>query len=103
MKHIFQRQRIFQHMLKNDITTQEYRNQMFLGLMEEVVELLKETPHKKHKVNQTFNRDKFVEECVDVQLYLVNLLLSAQCSPEEFELKIIEKQKVNIERQENKY
>lgn len=99
----FRRQKEFQDLLNNDMTTQQFKNTMFLGLFEEVGELMKETPHKQHKRNQTFNRDNFLTECVDVQIYLINLLLSADCSIEEFRKLIDKKQDKNFKRQQENY
>lgn len=103
MKKIFQTQIDFQKLLKNDILSQEFRNQMFLGVIEESAEIMKETPFKLHKKNQQFNRDNFLKECVDLQLYLINLTLSAGCTAEEFEALIAKKQQINFERQKKNY
>lgn len=102
MEEIFDKQLAFQKLLKNDITSQEFKNQMFLGLFEETAELMRETPFKKHKKNQEFNQEKFLEECVDAQLYLINLVIS--CSNyETFKELIKKKQDKNFERQQNGY
>ena len=100
---IFKKQKEFQELLGNDITTQEFKNKMFLGLFEETGELMRETPFKSHKKNQSFNRRKFLEECVDIQIYLINLLLSADCSLFEFQQLVEEKVNKNFKRQEEGY
>ncbi len=102
MKDIFKQQIDFQKFLGNNITTQEYKNQMFLGLIEETVEVMKETPVKKHSKNQHFNRENFLDECVDVQLYLFNLILS-ESSYTDFIHRVHKKQQINIQRQQNDY
>jgi len=103
MEDIYKKQIEFQKLLENDTNSQEFKNQMFLGLFEEVTELMRETPFKSHKKNQVFNKDKFVEECVDVQVYLINLLLSAGVTWEEFEKLIRDKQIINFKRQDEGY
>jgi NTP pyrophosphatase (non-canonical NTP hydrolase) len=103
VKDIIQKQKDFQKLLGNDTTTQEFKNMMFLGLFEEVGELMKETPHKLHKKNQTFNRDNFLEECVDVQIYLLNLLISADSDWDEFKKLLNKKQDKNFKRQQEGY
>ena len=102
MKEIFEKQKEFQKLVGNDITTQEFKNTMFLGLFEEVAELMKETPFKKHKKHQTFNRDNFLEECADAQLYLINLVLSEANSKEFLEI-VKAKITKNFKRQKNDY
>jgi len=98
IEEIFEKQRKFQKLLKIDTTTQEFKNLMFLGLFEESVELMKETPFKCHKKKQQFNKEKFLEECVDLQLYLINLVMSETTS-EEFLTLIKQKQQINFNRQ----
>ena len=100
---VFDRQKEFQKLLGNDTTTQEFKNQMFLGLFEESAELMKETPFKKHKKKQVFNEDKFLEECVDVQIYLANLVISTGCTANDFIRRIKEKQDTNFKRQKDGY
>jgi len=102
MKKVFEKQKQFQELLKNDISTQEYKNQMFLGLFEESVELMKETKFKAHKKHQVFNEKAFLEECVDLQLYLINLVITSS-NYEEFLKLIEEKQNKNTERQQDGY
>jgi len=96
-------QQKFQELLGNDTTTQEFKNQMFLGLFEETAELMKETPFKLHKKQQVFSKENFVKECVDIQIYLINLLISANVRWDEFEYLIKQKQKLNVKRQTEGY
>lgn len=103
MEEIYNQQIEFQENLGNDVTSQDFKNQMAMGLIEETIELLKETPFKRHKKNQKFNREAFLEECADAQLYLLNLVISADASMDEFKLMLEQKQKINIERQQNDY
>lgn len=103
MKDEFAQQIKFQALLGNDINTQEFKNKMFLGLMEELVEAMKETPSKSHKKIQQYNPEKFLEELVDVQLYLLNLVISSKFTYDEFLQKIQEKQLRNVERIKNGY
>ena len=103
METIYNQQIKFQKLLGNDITSQEFKNQMAMVLIEETIELLKETPFKRHKKNQTFNREAFLEECADAQLYLYNLIISADGTLDEFKAIITKKQQINIDRQKNDY
>ena len=96
-------QKKFQKLLKNDVTTQDFKNTMFLGLFEEVAELMKETPFKKHKKNQTFNKDNFCKELVDIQIYLLNLLISVDLEWKNFKQLVDKKQKINFDRQQTGY
>lgn len=103
LKKTFELQKKFQELLGNDITTQEYRNEMFLGLFSEVCELLNATPFKKHKQNQSFNRENFIEECADIYIFLINLLMSANVDDVEFEKIIKAKIEKNFKRQDENY
>lgn len=47
MKDILEKQKEFQELLGNDITSNEFRKQMVLGLFEEASEVMKTTPTKK--------------------------------------------------------
>ncbi len=103
MNDIIETQKKFQKLLKNDVTSQEFKTTCVLGLLEESMETLKETPFKKHKKNQSFNKDNFISELADVQIYLLNLLVSVDLDWETFEKFIKEKQAINFKRQEEKY
>jgi len=100
MKDIFGQQIKFQDLLGNNVCSQEFKNQMFLGLFEEVGEVMRETKVKAHRPNQVFDKTKFLNECADVQLYLFNLVLSAT-SFEEFQKIVEQKQKINFMRLQN--
>lgn len=102
IEEIFKTQKEFQKLLKIDTTTQEFKNLMFLGLFEESVELMKETPFKCHKKIQNFNKDNFLKECVDLQLYLINLVMTETTS-ENFLKLIKQKQQINFKRQKTGY
>lgn len=99
MKLIFEQQQNFQKVLNADIHSQEYKNLMFLGLFSEVGEALKETSYKKHRQTE-FNKNKFLNECVDAQLYLFNLVLS-EISYEEYIKLLHQKQQINLMRVTN--
>lgn len=103
MDKIFQRQKVFQQLLNNDITSQKFRNDMFLGIFSEINEVMNECEWKSWKKQQNFDREKFVDELVDVQIFLVNLLLSVNCDDKEFKKKIYEKIDINFKRQKNAY
>lgn len=100
---LFEKQKEFQKLVGNDINSQSFRNEMLYAMVAEIVEAGNETPWKSWKKQQSFDRVKFLEELADVQIFLINLVLSANASSEEF-LKIIEnKINKNFERQKNGY
>lgn len=105
MKDILEKQKEFQELLGNDITSNEFRKQMVLGLFEEASEVMKTTPtkKKKHKMHENFDRDEFIKECVDVQLYLINLVISSEINWEYFESLVRQKQTINFNRQKDGY
>ena len=102
-KKIFELQKMFQDNVGNDVSSQEFRNQMFYALIAEVVEAGNETPWKPWKNKQEFNSEKFLEELADVQLFLVNLVLSSGKSYDEFTKIIENKIEKNFKRQKNDY
>lgn len=103
MEDIFFKQREFQEMLGADIKSQEFKNQMFYALIAEVVEAGNETPWKPWKKNQSFDKNKFVEELADIQIFLLNLVLSSGSTWPEFVQEIRRKQSININRQRGGY
>jgi len=76
---------------------------MFYALIVEVVEAGNETPWKSWKKQQELNLDEFADELADIQLFLLNLVLSTGLSWAEFKEKLKKKQDKNFERQSNNY
>jgi len=103
MENIFKKQEEFQKFLGTDINSQEFRNQMFYALIAEVVEAANETPWKPWKKKQNLNIDRYRDELADIQIFLINLVLSSGLEWEQFKEIIENKQKINLERQKNDY
>jgi len=103
MKEIFEKQKKFQKFIGNDINSQKFRNEMLYAIIAEVVEAGNETTWKSWKKTQEFNKNKFVEELADVQIFLINLVISSGISWKEFQNEIEKKIKINFKRQENEY
>lgn len=103
MEDVLQKQKEFQNLLHNDVNSQAFIDYCIKEMIGETVEAMRETPHKQHKQNQTFNKEKFVKELSDVQIYLINLLIAAGYSWEDFEKIVREKVEINFARQKNGY
>lgn len=54
-------------------------------------------------MHENFDRDEFIKECVDVQLYLINLVISSEINWEYFESLVRQKQTINFNRQKDGY
>lgn len=85
---------------KNNV---QYIKEQMLCLINEAMEALNEIPWKYWKYHQQHNNDKFVKELVDVQLFLVNLIISNGLSTEQFLQLCLEKQQTNISRIKENY
>lgn len=103
MEAILNKQKEFQKLLKQDVESIDFQRLMFLGMYEELGEAGKETRLKAHKKHQDFDKENFTKELADVQIYLINLLLSADMSWEKFQKIVEEKVATNFERQKNDY
>ena len=103
MEKLYEKQKKFQELFRSDITSQQFRNDMMLALIAEVIEAANETPWKPWKKHQSFDRKKFLEELADVQIFLINLVLSANANYKEFEKIVKSKINTNFKRQENGY
>ena len=103
MEKLYKKQKKFQELVGNDIISQQFRNDMMLALIAEVIEAANETPWKPWKKHQSFDRKKFLEELADVQIFLINLVLSANADYKEFEKIIENKINTNFKRQKNGY
>jgi dimeric dUTPase (all-alpha-NTP-PPase superfamily) len=49
------------------------------------------------------NRERVIDEVVDVMHFLANMLIAVQCDDEEFEAAYKHKQLINFQRQRDKY
>lgn len=89
---------------------QQFMNQTFLAIHEEVVEIMKETQYKQigvvpfgWKKSQIFKRSEYKNEIADLLHFVVNLCIAAKISSQELYESYIIKNKVNIERHDNGY
>lgn len=74
-----------------------------LALEDELHEALAETGWKPWASSQHLNRDAFVGELVDAFHFLMNLMLVANCTAEEFLARYEEKRGINAARQAEGY
>ena len=100
---LFKKQRLLQDTLKNNINIQEYRSIMILASIDELMEMLRETPWKPWKKQQTFNKERFKEEYIDLIHFVINLGLAAGLSSNELIKRYKIKNKINFKRQKNGY
>lgn len=82
---------------------QEYINTMTLAAIDELMESLRETPWKPWKKNQTFNKEKYKEELIDVWHFLINLSIASGMNYKEVCERFLNKNKVNFNRQNEGY
>ena len=83
---------------------------MVLALVEESIEILRETPYKNPdfvqfgwKKNQLGNEDKYKDEIVDLFHFMMNLSIVVGMTSTEFFERYCKKNKINHERKNNKY
>ena len=100
---MFNKQEQLQARLNNNIKSQEFINIMTLACIDELMESIRETPWKPWKKNQTMNTEKFKNELIDVQHFVINLALSSGMSANEFYQRFMEKNKENHKRQNEDY
>lgn len=103
---IFDKQRAFQQMLKQHETlclNPDFVKEQSMMLFMEVSEALRETPWKSWKKNQSWNIAAFREELADIQIVLINLIISSGLSPAEFFDIVSKKQDLNFSRQAGGY
>ena len=103
---IFEKQITFQRMLKQheDLhLNPDFVKEQSMMLFMEVSEALRETPWKSWKKNQAWNVAGFREELADIQIVLINLIISSGMSPAEFFDIVSTKQNLNFARQAGGY
>lgn len=88
--------------------SQEYINAMTLGLIEELVEAMRETNHKTWKNNYgaeltRTQRELFQKELIDAWHFLVNLTLASGMSPDKVYEEFLAKNKINNKRVDEGY
>jgi dimeric dUTPase (all-alpha-NTP-PPase superfamily) len=92
------------------IMLQQFTNQMILALVEESVEIMRETAYKNPtfvpfgwKQGQTYNREAMLGEIVDLWHFMMNLCIAHGFTAEDFYKSYCSKNGINHERQENGY
>ena len=96
--------------IESNMDRQAYINQMILALVEEAVEIMRETPYKNPafvlfgwKKNQGMRKQKALEECVDLFHFLMNIVMVLDFNDEDFFEIYCQKNKVNFKRQQEGY
>lgn len=102
LKMMLSKQRQFQRFLKVE-QDQKYINVMILACIDELCEMLRETPWKPWKQQQTMNYDRFKEELVDLIHFVMNLMLIAELSVDDLYDAYHKKLNENYKRQKQKY
>jgi len=100
---MFLKQTNLQEKLGNDVNSQAFINEMILCTVDELMEALRETPWKSWKKNQELHTEKFKEEIIDIWHFIINLSLASGMGPQEVYDRFINKNKINIKRQEDNY
>lgn len=100
---MFVRQSMFVNNNLAVVTRQDYREKMILAIIDEAMEMLRETPWKSWKKTQSFNKENYAKECVDLFHFAINLALSAGFNAESLFKAFMEKNTLNIMRQKNGY
>lgn len=103
LNNMFEAQLNLQRALKNDLTTQEYKTINILSAIDELTEVLRCTPWKPWKKNQSLNLENFKEEIIDLQHFVINLALSADMDAKEFHDLFMKKNFINQGRIKNGY
>ncbi len=99
---MFYMQGEFQKSLKVNLN-QQYLNTMILACIDELTEILRETPWKPWKKNQEFNKEKYKDEVVDLFHFFMNLCLYAGMGVDELYNRYYIKMEINKKRQVQKY
>lgn len=89
---------------------QAYINQTILAVVEEAVEIMKETPYKNPdfvkfgwKKGQEGNPEKMKEEIIDLFHFVMNLSIATGMDSDEFFELYCKKNNINHKRQKNNY
>lgn len=76
---------------------------MAYSVVNEIVEATNEIAWKPWAATDKLHRDAYIEEIIDAWHFMINMLLVANVSPEEFHMAYFMKAQVNKERQESGY
>jgi dimeric dUTPase (all-alpha-NTP-PPase superfamily) len=102
LEKMFEKQKELQEKL-NATYDQPYINTMTLATIDELMELLRETPWKPWKINQSFNHENYKKEMADIWHFIINLCLADGISAEDIYEEYMNKNKINFKRNEDKY
>jgi len=105
LKEMFQRQAKFQSDLGHTdiLYNVPFIKDMILCANCELMECLQETPWKQWKLNQNFDKEKFREELIDVWHFLINLSIAAGFDEDSLYNEFMDKNNLNLKRQQEKY
>ena len=82
---------------------QEWLETMLIACMDELMEMIRETPWKPWKQQQKYNKAKVQDELVDLLHFFINLCLLAGMDSQLLFEKYLFKHKVNYKRQQDGY
>jgi dimeric dUTPase (all-alpha-NTP-PPase superfamily) len=92
------------------VMLQQFTNQMILALVEESIEIMRETAYKNPdfvpfgwKKGQGYNREGMLDEIVDLWHFMMNLCLAHGFTANDFYRAYEKKNHVNHKRQDNGY
>lgn len=103
LKFMLDSQKEFQKLLGNDIESLKFKREMIEALHVELAEALNELPWKHWKKYKTIDLENFRNELIDIQIFLINLFLSANMDADMVFKLFREKVIKNIERQRDGY
>jgi len=97
-------------LIQKEARKQQFANQMFLAMMEEVVEIMRETAYKNPefvpfgwKKDQHLNKEKLLGEIVDLWHFMMNICLVYGFTADDFYNEYAKKNNINHVRQDNNY
>lgn len=88
---------------KDIIKRTSYIKDMSLALIDEIMEVIRETPWKPWKKHQPFNQDKIKSELIDAWHFIINLSIAVELSSNEIIKEYTKKHKINYMRQKKGY
>lgn len=82
----------------------DYLAHMTMGIFSELSEVLYEFEWKRWTTDMPwFDRDRIIDECIDIQHFVGNILVAVGCSDEEYQRRYMAKQDKNRERMSTGY
>lgn len=101
-KHI-QKHKPTSHLYQTDRYEGEHTNYILQAIIHEAVEAQRETSWRWWKQPKEVNKAKIKEECADIWHFLIQLSLEIGLTPEDIYKHYLDKNKENINRQDNNY